>query len=188
MGKTDISTDVKKKLPTVFSMLIEQKTFWVLFGFGFCVFALYGKIAGEPERKNGYLFFVGPFFLSLMAFVLRGLYPWNPFKTVGARMFGSGGSETDPDADRLVQLLGSDAARKYLLQVTLKLCVILFLTMLALASLQREPFLWTLGPICFDCPASFLLGVFGCYIGTTIVQHPLLACWAVKTWSTTNDE
>ncbi len=167
---------LRRKVPPVFFMCVEQRGFWTLFGLALCFIGLYTDVPRAGAR-NGYLCFLGPVVVPAMVALRYKLFPLNPYRTVAGRIMPAGiESEEDPDRKRLVDLLRSIEARRFTLLQSMQLSAILVLTSTLVPLFWRAPLVWT---HTFD---PLVIGSIVCFIGALIFVNTKLVCWALKKW------
>jgi hypothetical protein len=173
-----LPNELRRKVPPALYRGVQLKTFWILFGFGFCLLGIYGNLVWPPGR-NGWQYLLCPVVCPMIVACLHIFFPFllNPYRSMSAKLSGMREKDKrDPDARRLVELLESAAARRFLLRSTLKLSVVLLATTVVGVAVYRPRLTWSiplhqLGPCFVGVPVGSLI----------ILQFELLA-WAFKNW------
>jgi len=172
------STELRRKVPPMVLMMADLRTFWTLFGMGLAVAMLHGPIVGRPDY-NGLRYLLGPWLCPVAGTAYYFLWPFNPYRvTATDRMAGPFTCNArDPDAQRLIQVFQSKAARHFLLRATLQISGQLFGIMVLLAVLHWRSLTWTL--------TSFWLapGLVVGGIGSSIVLGVELISWGLSRWA-----
>ena len=178
VAKPLLPNELRRKVPPALYSGVQLKTFWTLFGFGVCLLGIYGNLVWPPGR-NGWQYLLCPVVCPMTVACLFMLFPFlfNPYRSRFAKLSGMKDKDKrDPDARRLVELLESAAARRFLLRSALKLSVVLLATTVVGVAVYRPGLTWSirlhqLGPCFAGVPLGSLL----------ILQFELLA-WAFKNW------
>jgi hypothetical protein len=161
------STELRRKVPPMVLMMADLRTFWTLFGMGLAVAMLHGPVVGRPDY-NGLRYLIGPWLCPVAGTAYYFLWPFNPYRVTAAdRIAGRFTFNVrDPEAQRLIQVFQSKAARHFLLRAMLQISSQLFGIMVLLAILHWRSLTWTLtsfwlapGLVVRGCASSIVLGV-----------------------------
>lgn len=172
-----IPDDLRRKVPRMILMYVEQRAFWTFFGLGLAVFLLHGPLVGRRDY-NGFRFLLGPWLCSAMAAACHLLWPYNPYQGTWAQFASlTDDDRVDADAARLAQLLKSAETRRFLFRTTVKISSVLFVAMTLPAVLHWKSLNWTL--------ASPWLGqgLIGGFVGVFIALKTELLNWGLKWWA-----
>jgi FtsH-binding integral membrane protein len=83
----------------------------------------------------------------------------------------------DSEANRLVELLRSPAAKRFVIWTTLKMCALLFSIMAVIAIALRGSLNWSFTSY------WLLQGIIGCCIGSLISLGAEYIGWALRNWA-----
>jgi hypothetical protein len=158
-------------------MMADLRTFWTLFGMGLAVAMLHGPIVGRPDY-NGIRYLLGPWLCPVAGAAYYFLWPFNPYRVTAAdRIAGPFTCNVrDPDAQRLIQVFQSKAARRFLVRAMLKISGQLFGIMVLLAILHSRSLTWTLTS--FWLAPGLVVGGFA----SSIVVGVELINWGLRRW------
>lgn len=172
------STELRRKVPPMVLMMADMRTFWNLFGMGLTVAMLHGPVVGHLDY-NGLRYLLGPWLCPVAGAAYYFLWPFNPYcvtavdRIVGPFTF----SAREPDAQRLIQVFRSKAARRFLLRAMVKISGQLFGIMVLLAILHWRSLTSTLTS--FWLVPGLVVGAFA----SSIVLGVELINWGLSRWA-----
>jgi len=142
-------------------------------GFLFAIFIVLTYRTHSP-----WVYFIPPPLGSLLASLTFILEPFNPYRNLYARLEGRKleDCQNDPNAQRLLSLLGSQKARNVLVRTGFLLAISLCLLMLLVTLLQPAPFNSTLVPV------DLVFNTFGFWIAALSINVHFLLSWAFREW------
>jgi hypothetical protein len=175
-----IPDDLRRKVPRMMLMYVDQPTFGLVFGLGLAVFMLHGPVVGQVDY-NGLRFLLAPWLCSPFAAACHVLRPYNPYRGTWAEWASMIDKDhVDADAKRLRHLFRSAEARRFLLRASVKTSLMLFVAMTLLAVAHRKSLNWTL-------VSPWLgQGLIGGFFGAFVALKTQFLNWGVKRWAASN--
>lgn len=176
-----IRDDLRRKVPRITLMFVDQHVFWTIFGLGLAVFALHGPVAGRTDY-NGLRYVLGSCLCPVIAAACHLQWPYNPYHGTWARLASmTDNDKSDPESERLVELLRSVEARRFLVRTAAQIASVLFLAMGVLAIFHWQSLSWTwLSPWLGQ---GLILGSFGAWAA---LKTQYLK-WGIERWAATVD-
>jgi len=130
------------------------------------------------RTHSAWVYFIPPSLGSLLASVILVLEPYNPYKNFFATLEGRELEDikTDPNAQRLLFMLGSQKARLISIRTGFLLATSLCVLMILLAIIQPKPFISKLDPL------DLVFNTFLFWAASFGVHVNRLLCWAFREW------
>lgn len=179
VNKSPIPSRLRTKVPPAFTMFLEQRLFWELFGLGLCCLGLFVLDVRTVRVRSVYLAFLGPFLVPAMVVARYIFYPLNPYKTVAGKIAPARKAlqDDDPDRRRLIEILQSPAAWKFAARRSAQLSGVLILASFLFVLIMPAPIVWMVNP-----PHLLVVGTIVALIGGMGIVNTELVCWALMRW------
>lgn len=138
----------------------------------------YAGFFAPPKYRGDWVFFLTAALGPAAFAAWHVMFPLNPYRSMAAAREGIKDlDQSDAVAKRLVSLLRSPGARKFLWRRAFQLSVLLLVPMIIVsAAIQKMP-IWRFGPDCFIGVPVFL------FICLFVLFRIELLGWALKSWT-----
>lgn len=177
-SRNPIPRELKDKIPPLmFTLVVEMRTFGIIFGLALALFSLYGPIIG-PSNHNGFRYLLGPWVCPWLLALYYRFFPYHPYR--GSTLFVGelvDLDKRDVDAKRLDELFQSAEARHMLVRTTLKMSVIIFVVMALVTATVHDSLNWSLSSAWQD--PGLLVGA----IAASIAVGVEYLSWGISRWA-----
>jgi hypothetical protein len=181
-----LPSELRSKLPPAYPIFADHRVFWVLLGFGLCVYSLYGAIVIKTRYFDGGLCVLGPVLGPGLAALWYRFLPLNPYQIIAGRFVsGSVVQRGDSDRKRLIELFRSPVAFQFATRRCGQLAAVLAVISAVLVTSLRGRMMWSFNFY------TVSVGILVCFFAAQVVVNTEVLCWGVRTWaeaSTTDTE
>lgn len=171
----DLPPELEAKIPPMqLGVVYEQRHPAFIIGALLATLSMYGPLS--HNARSGFTFFVVPWIAPWTAALGCLLIPYNPYRFASFAGKLVGLDTRDPDARRLVAIFRPKRSYQYLAGIALKLSLAMFLMMILIDTITRQPLDW-------HTPADrfFSAGV-GSTIGSYLMISSLHVAWGLRKW------
>jgi hypothetical protein len=175
-----LPSKLRSKLPPAYPIFADHRVFWVLLGFGVCLYSLYGILL-QTGSFNGDLCVFGPVLGPGLAALWYRFLPLNPYQIIAGRFVsGSVVHRGDSDRKRLIELFRSPVAFQFATRRCGQLAAVLATISAILVGSLPGRVMWGFNFYILSA------GILVCFFAAQVVVNTELLCWGVKTWAETS--
>ena len=174
----DFPPELRKLVPPwSYLFFIEWKDGNALICASFTAVTIYGPIIG-PADHNGFRYLFAPLLCPAVAIIVNLLTPYDPYAVGYAGLDGMTSFEkSDPESKRLVAILRSDEARRFIWGKAARISALLYLFVAIATILTPGPLKWSI-----NSPGLVPSLIGGC-LGALLWLTGDYIAWGILTWA-----